>query len=92
MAVDEGRDLCICQSNLVGNGIGGIVIEAALGVEVGGAQSGKKGGVRAVSITFGVVAVGGDGLRWRCKYRCAISITAAVEITEGRGQIARAES
>jgi hypothetical protein len=49
--------LAVGESHFFGDGGGGVEVEAALGVEVVGAQSAEEGGVGAVGIALPVEAV-----------------------------------
>jgi hypothetical protein len=56
------RGLSSGKGDLVDDGICGIVVEAALRVEVCGAESREEGGIGAVGVAFEIVAVGSNGL------------------------------
>ena len=56
MGVCDGVDLAGCEGHLIEDIAGGVVVEAALGIEETGSQPCKEGGVRAVGIALGVEA------------------------------------
>lgn len=88
LTVDYVGDLRVGECHLVDDCVGGVEVEAALRVEVGGPQAGEEGGVGTVGVALRVVTVCRRILPWLDGYGGAVRVAAAIEVAERGGQVA----